>query len=343
MGNNTPQENQRLLYLDVLRILATLAVIVLHISSIQFKCGNICPSWYYNMVVDCCVRWCVPIFVMISGTLHLNPNKEVTYRGILLKSVPRLLIAFIFWTLFYFFVFDYEGPSSAKNLLHPSSYHLWFLPMLAGVYLLIPIMRKITEDNVLMRYTIVLWMAFFVFCFISSFLPFAIPHIQPLLEINPITGYAGYFILGYYLSQKHINKRNKLLIFLIGTIGLSITIILTMAFSVPEGRPTERFFNYLFPNIIAMAIAIFVLIKETHFHSKKCFVKTLEFVRKDLFGIYLTHLFWLNILHPLVYGIEYNGFLKLLILPIFSIIVFVASLITTKLIRVIPILKKVVE
>lgn len=81
--------NERIVYLDVLRTVATLAVILLHLSATGYKAAPqgsaaqvIC--WCYNFLS----RFAVPVFVMISGAIFLNPNRAVTLEKLLKGILP---------------------------------------------------------------------------------------------------------------------------------------------------------------------------------------------------------------------------------------------------------------
>lgn len=93
--------NERIVYLDLLRLVATFAVIFLHVCASEFNASFISKNWYISTVYNSLVRWCVPLFVMISGVLFLNPNKEITYQDILKKRIPRLFVVYVFWSVFY--------------------------------------------------------------------------------------------------------------------------------------------------------------------------------------------------------------------------------------------------
>ncbi len=59
---------QRIAYFDVLRILATFAVIVLHLSAQHWADTDVYSrAWQAFNLYDSAVRWAVPVFVMISG------------------------------------------------------------------------------------------------------------------------------------------------------------------------------------------------------------------------------------------------------------------------------------
>ena len=167
--------SQRVVYLDLLRLVATFAVIFLHVCSSEFDASFISLNWYISTVYNSLVRWCVPVFVMISGVLFLNPNKEITYQEILKKRIPRLFLAYVFWTVFYvlygFIMTGFENFSILhlvrRSIVSPCG-HLWFLPMLMGVYFLIPVLRKIAQDKKLLHYALIIWI---VFVFISHCCP----------------------------------------------------------------------------------------------------------------------------------------------------------------------------
>ena len=342
------KSNQRVIYLDLLRVVATFAVILLHVSAGDFLYLSFSGDWYIALVYDSLVRWSVPVFVMISGVLFLNPNKEITYQDILKKRVFRLLLAYVFWTLLYvlngFIMTDFDN-FSILHLLRRSiaapCVHLWFLPMLMGVYLLIPMLRKIAQDIRLLRYALIIWIVFvFVsfFQFVEAFK--LVKHFYSLFRMNSIVGYSGYFLLGYFLSRQYFSKRQRIWMYFFGITGALVTIFGTICVSVSIGEANERYFSNLSLQVAAMATALFVLVKEL---APKCGIhalKFIDFVRKDLFGIYLTHMLWVPVLNTETFR-HYCS--EIITLPLITIIVFLLSLFTTKLIRLIPGLRKVVE
>ena len=112
--------------------------------------------------------------------------------------------------------------------------------------------------------------------------------------------------------------------------------------SIKKGEADGRFFANLSIQVAAMSVALFVLVKEIAPKCGKTMLKMIGWIRKDLFGVYLTHLFWLEIV-----GINNFAFRhycsEIITMPLIAIVVFILSLLTTKLIRLIPFLRKVVE
>lgn len=337
-------ENQRVFYLDLLRVVAIFGVILVHVFCKEYYTASITSfNWYVAVVGDSLLHRNVPFFIMISGALFLRPEKEITLKKLLLKNIPRLLLAYVFWTIAYGIVDTsyrfYKGEAfSIYHLLSPH-FHLWFLPLLMGVYLLIPLLRKISNEERLLKYALCLWVIYATASCISSdsilFNQFLF-----VFNMNIVIGFAGYFLLGYYLSYKVFSKKQHLVIYIAGILSLLITITGNLYLSISTGQTSGRFLYEMTPFNIITASAVFVLIKQI---SPKVHTRTrrfVEYVRNDMFGIYLIHAFWLFILNQSKFRDLGN---HLLTLPIIAISIFFLSLYTTKLIKMIPGLKKVVE
>lgn len=335
---------KRIVYLDLLRVMAIFGVIVIHVFCTDYPASFISSDWYVALVGDSMVRWAVPVLVMISGALFLRPEKEITIPTLLKKHIPHLLIAYIFWTLAYgivvtWFKTSYKGEPFTIGYLLTPHFHLWFLPMLMGVYLLVPLLRKIAKDDKLLRYALLIWLVYITLSFVKPDI-IGIRQITNLFNVNIVIGYAGYALCGYYLSQKTFSKRQRWLLYILGIIGLAVTISGNLVFSLAKGESNEFFWNCLSPQVIAMASALFILVKEISPKAGKSVLWFVDYVRKDLFGIYLTHALWLLLLDrdPIR-----NCCNQAITLPMITIAVFILSLYTTKLIRLIPGVKKVVE
>ena len=89
-----------------------------------------------------------------------------------------------------------------------------------------------------------------------------------------------------------------------------------------------------------MATALFVLVKDLAPKFGTRTLKFIDFVRKDLFGIYLTHMLWVPIVNTTTLR---HCFSEVITLPLIAIIIFLLSLFTIKLIRLVPGFRKVVE
>ena len=114
----TPEKTKHFYYLDVLRAVACLAVILVHASmtyaerevgSVNFWIGNLCDSL---------VRFGVPIFVMISGALMLD-DAYVSTREKTWRHIKKMLLFFLFWSTAYCLVFEIGEPLLSGETLNP--------------------------------------------------------------------------------------------------------------------------------------------------------------------------------------------------------------------------------
>ncbi len=329
----------RIAYLDMLRIFATLGVILLHIFAIGYYKDFREYNWYVDVIGNTLCRWCVPVFVMISGTLFLNPQRRFPIKRLYKKYIFRLFLAFVFWGLFYSLFTAYQQYQLGEPFLFKWKpyIHLWFLPMLMAVYALLPVLRKIASDNKLLKYTLALWCVYLTGSFV---LRKNIELITPLFIMNTVVGYSGYFLLGYYLSQASLQAKHRKIIYWLGILSAIISIAGNIGMSLIKGRPDAIFLNSLYPNAVLMSVAVFVLFRQLFPTLKPKAYRFIEFVRNDLFGIYLVHLFWLHL-------VDWSPIKHLcntaISLPLFGIAIFVISLCTVKLIRLVPFLRRVVE
>lgn len=86
MHNSSATEQAREVWTDLIRIVAVFAVIVLHAAAAGFygrfavdsNLFQVCN--FYNSLV----RFCVPVFIMISGRYLLDENREYSLKKTLL-------------------------------------------------------------------------------------------------------------------------------------------------------------------------------------------------------------------------------------------------------------------
>ena len=339
------KEQERIQYIDLLRILATFFVIILHVSAnnlIKYNVNSF--EWNILNIYDSMSRWTVPVFVMISGAIFLS--REVDIKKIITKNIFRIVIAFFFWALIYALAFStYSSKIEFVNMLISGKYHMWFLPMIIGLYLLTPILKKITEGEKTIKY-------FLVLTFVFSFLiPWSINIISELkiekldsiilsIKTNWINnfgiafGYTGYFVLGHYLKKVELSKKTRRIIYVLGIIGLLMTIIFTCISSNLANRFVEKYYNNFAINTLLVVVAVFVFAKY-NFKTNN----VIKFISKTCFGIFLIHVLIIE-KFGLLFKFNVSSFNPIFSVPIVCLIVFIASGILSMIINYIPMLKK---
>jgi len=318
---------------DNLRVLATFAVIVIHVSANAVSSfGNIDTTWWWIAnCLDGLHRFCVPVFVMLSGALLLP--KEYALNDFIKKRLVRIIIPFLFWSAIYILFFWYFKLPQ-KNALNPiqtiewvysclqkgAAYHFWYIYMIIGLYLFVPIIgrwvRSASEKEVLFFLSI--WV-FTLFLNYPSFSSYSIN-----IDLRYFTGYLGYLVLGYYLSTKVFASNSSIqkiaLCFIL--IGSALTIVGNYVVATQNGKYIfNGFYSFLSPNIFLASSGVFLFIK-TLVMRNAVLIRIRDFISQYSYGIYLIHvlilgflskfgLHWLFV-HPFI-GIPATAFACLLV------------------------------
>ena len=138
----------RIVFLDYLRIVACFMVMVVHAVEPFYFDGDMNlhiatksdAAWV--ALIDSAARACVPLFAMASCYL-LFPLKLPT-GAFFRRRTTRILVPFFLWSIVY--VWRFGG--SLKELLFNfpgAAGHLWFVPMLFGLYLAMPLFSPWAE------------------------------------------------------------------------------------------------------------------------------------------------------------------------------------------------------
>ncbi len=144
----------RIAYINELRVIATLCVVLIH--SIIIDENTLLHSEIATLMFYKNVLWCVvPLFVMISGALFLNPSKETSYKA-MGKYVRRIFLALVVFGLpMCFMELLYGGEKVSAVLIFDtltnwvtghSWGHMWYLYMLLGLYLVTPIIKPFVVE-----------------------------------------------------------------------------------------------------------------------------------------------------------------------------------------------------
>ena len=349
--NSTNPQNKRRTELDILRTLAMIAVIVIHLCATTLKTIKVDSNlWLFLNCVHSSITWCVPVFVLISGCLFLKPEKAISIRDIYGKYIKHIAICFIFWSAV-FQVFYYLFADSGLNwkgiisefLIGP--YPFWYLYMLVGLYMIVPFLRKFTDDKRLLQYFIVLFIAFSFFTNYATAIPVIGNIIDTILGkalFHFALGFTGYYILGYYISQYGVSLKWEIIIYVLGAVGVLVSCVGTTVQSRMQGEYNEWFSKYLMPNVIFESLAIYTLfvkrISKIQFSSKT--VKLFAKLTQLGFGVYLTHALIIDILNLMHINICTHS--TFLMIPLLTVVVYALSLIVTFLIRKIPHIGKII-
>lgn len=351
-------DSKRIFYLDALRITAIFAMMLLHVSEPHRLISSPITGfdWQISNIYNSTVRFCVPVLIMISGVFFLNPSKEITFKRLLTHNILRIVTAFIFWSLAYagftLLVYFYKSRSLSQDAMKDfflnfinGNYHMWFMFAIVGLYLITPLLRVIATSRWLLKYFIILS---FLLCYsvnLIKLVPYIGDAIDPIIEkMNPsfVSGYTGYFCLGYYLHKFDISTSNQKKIYILAFISLMITIAISAVWSVRANTTIYNLYSNLLPNTFFVSAAIFVFFKYhvSKIPFKEKTIANISHLSLLTFGMYLVHDFF-NIIFNRI-GYTTTLFNPILSIPIITITVFICSYFTILIISKVPFFNKYV-
>jgi surface polysaccharide O-acyltransferase-like enzyme len=215
------QSANRVVFLDYLRVIAVFMVVLVHACE-QFYFGAdggffirslSDASWVVG--IDSACRAAVPLFVMTSAYL-LFPVKRPTGE-FLLRRIVRVMVPFAVWCCVYNW---WNGGSWGQMLFNfpmATGGHLWFVPMLVGLYLAMPLLspwaERASEKEV--RGWILLWFFTTTFPFLRKLWGIlygtpdfgSVPFLYGECPWNSfgmfhyVSGFFGYLLLGFYMRR----------------------------------------------------------------------------------------------------------------------------------------------
>ena len=351
INTNANHTKTRIEYFDYLRIIAAFTVMLLHIST-QFLDSLEITTYEWNVfnIFSSITRWAVPVFAMISGALFLDPEHDT--KKLFSKNLLRLVSAFLFWSTIYAAIGAIQNQRSffvfVGDIIQ-GHYHMWFIFMMIGMYLIVPLLRKFTETMESTKYFLMIALAFtFVlphfFDFLYLISPTAWQYSYPIYDnfLHHLTqGYSSYFVLGYFLSKVDIQGWKEKAIYLLGTLGGVATIVLTVLFSNKHGFGLGNFYWNFAPGILFQSVAIFVLAKNkwNSLSMSSTLKNILHNLSKYSFGAYLVHVLILDQL-DILFGINSLSFNPLFSVPVLGVVLFAASFAISGLLNKIPVLNK---
>lgn len=252
------EARERLASGDPIRVIATVAVVLQHVSHAAFRNpGLVSPrEWAFATGMVSFTNWAVPVFVLLSGALLLERRPE-SLAAFYRRRFARVGIPLVFWSGAYLLVSAVAGSdTSLWALLERLAegrpyYHLYFLYVIAGLYLVTPMLRTwaATASEREIR--------------LAVGLTFAVAAGGSMLGARGGTAltrfipYLGYFLAGWAIRRGVLRWHPSWTTW--GTAALSAAALtaVTIGIGDPRGLTTAYLLDYLSVLLIPMSVAVF--------------------------------------------------------------------------------------
>lgn len=337
-----------------LRSLACIAIVVLHTTSYSLVAAGaqgyeVTSSQRIGVLLaQYSCMWAVPVFVMVTGALLLDPARQLTWEHLRKRYIGRIgKVILVFGLIFIAFDLAMNGIAETANnsplfAAHPISMdsptvttwlyvilcsvgdlltghswpHLWYLYMLFGLYLLMPFFRKIVANSTdrELRYLIGVLLVFL------SLVPLlGLGGISTDYRFSVATVYPMYLLLGYALQNKVIQvpKWTGWICLILSTVAIWVAVY----FLNEESSPLSFFTSYNSLLVAFQSASIFALVTQKAGKSITA-PKALKQFDKCTFGIYLIHYVFVKLLLRYV---SWNPFEQVWLFPLIVVIVTLIS------------------
>jgi surface polysaccharide O-acyltransferase-like enzyme len=346
-------------WVNLLRVVACLLVILSHSCDpfvAQFDTDR--NSFLSGVFVGSLVRPCVPLFAMMTGVLLLPIH--IGMRDFYKKRISRIVVPLIFWSIvlpILFFVYlNYINPSTTNPAITKGDHTvqatlskfytfvfnfnfdtipLWYLYMLIGLYLIIPIVSVWIKHA--SKQDIQLFLRIWGISLLLPFLKMAAPFLGyagnygnkglfGICDWNEfgsfyyVSGFIGYLVLAYYLVQYPLNWSWKktlgitLPLFFAGYAITSFGYILTQKYFPGNYANLEIVWYFSGINVFMMTFPVFVIVQKLNIASSE----RLSRLASLTFGIYLCHFVFVDVAYDLFGTISFLPFvIRILLMACF--------------------------
>ena len=263
--------------IDILRIFAFVFIVMLHTLNRQYGL-TVWMSGYAVISIG------VNLFIMISGYLLLDRTETV--KEFFRKRFFSILPLFIIFNIIYIYFYNHSFITIKKI----SASHFWYIYMILGLYLLTPWLRKVLQyAEKETFYVVVLWFLCNVFNPYMQFFKF------PKIPFShfPITGFIGYYILGYYLKKYRYKLEKIPFICVIGVYitGFLISVLSTKYVLVTTGNRISDFFDKNSLGTFFMSVSFFIFWIKFNFKNRN---KVIRMISDSTYFAYLIHIIILH-------------------------------------------------
>lgn len=351
-------KKERVEYLDALRTLAAIAVVMLHVAANRWYHVPVRSFEFQFMnLVNGLVRWSTPVFVMISGAVFLD--RDISVKALFCKYLPRLVTVYLFWVVLY-------NASVYCPFLNPQNRQvftlgvfvkqallgysdLWFLPMLMGLYLCVPVYRVLVQREKATDYFLG---AAFVLCFLlptlaklavvflggrMGVLASMLVELVQKTQTGVLSVYGFYFVLGHRLHSREPEPSHRKWILGLAIAGGLLTAALNGAACWLAGEARGEFFGNYSAFVALTAAGVFLWMRKVRPEASRA-VRLAVRLSKYTLGVYLVHTLLILVCNRLDLDALLGS--QVAAIPVMTVTVALASFAVSAVLNHIPVVRR---
>jgi surface polysaccharide O-acyltransferase-like enzyme len=282
--------------MDLTRVVAMVLVVLDHAVIEVAPLAERATSdvrWWVAEALLAVSRLAVPLFIMVSGALLLDPARTEPVSEFARRRLQRVAVPLLVWALTYLtfrkdvLAEPLTGERAVDDLASGSPYyHLYYLYIALGLYALTPFLRRLI--GAVDRRTIMM------LCGMAFALGIGDQFLRTVLQVGSSNGltyfvdYVGFYLAGWLLRDVRL-RRGQTRTAAAALVAAVAVVVLASATLVELGAGEHWFYpaTYLSPAVIAAAVALLLLLQTARLGtSSQSVVRRLS----DLsLGTYLVH------------------------------------------------------
>jgi surface polysaccharide O-acyltransferase-like enzyme len=332
-------------WVDVVRVGAIFLIVFGHTLNldrrfVELPIGS--PAWIAVDAITAGIRWALPVFLMVSGYFLLNPHKNIEWSTYYRRRLQRLAWPLVLWTLVYLGIGIHDDLAAGRSvdagkiarlvISGAPYYHLWYLYMLPGLYVVSPFLKLATDRMSSGQLTAAVALCF-ALTVLSATLDalYAVPHVT---YINDFPRYLGYFLAGHLIGRVMPSQQLLPTAAVMAVSFLATAITAYVAAELLSPTRALRLFGFGNPAVITLSLAAYALLRRVPVAAS--WRRWLTGAGETSFGVYLVHPAVLNTLRYW----SYPSALTQLAAEV--ALVFLASLVIILILQRIPVLRRCV-
>ncbi|MGT2771439.1 acyltransferase [Streptococcus marimammalium] len=329
----------RIVSLDIIKLLASICVLLLHVS---FKSFTIQSDFSINEYIYYIGTVGIPLFFITNGYFLLNKEK-ITIRYILKKIVSILFIT-SFWSLLFYLVRQRFTDNLLLEIITSFVqkgyfFQFWFFGALIVIYISLPILKRIVRSLKIHIFLVMLFLVIGSFIQLFNLVSGAKPVQMFIIQTFRFWTWYSYYLIGGLIGRKEIQnfltkKVTKLFKFLTLTLFMFMPFLLSFISKYYHGIVyAEYYYDSFFVKLVATMI--FLCFLSTSISNKyKLLLSTFSSLTV---GVFIIHYHILNFLT------RFLDFSDSLINFIGLFLVIFLSFLISFLISKIPFLEKIIR
>ena len=368
MGENRIKRNDRnssIAYISLMNVIAAVSVVILH-ANVSFWLDRSKPFWAVSNVIESVFYFAVPVFFMLTGATLIDYQERYSTKDFFKKRLKKAVIPFLAWSVIGLFwayrkVFaamiagepnsglDWTFLSVTNGIVNTKFRDIyWFFIPLFCIYLVMPLFAAVKKEKRVKVFSYIIWVALII----NFVIPFVLSLLKYYGDINfgwTYKIYVGfeylfYVLVGYVIHKREIKPQYRVLIYAAALIGLLAHILGTYfeTKANPTGQIVQLYKGYYNLPCLLYSTGIFLFIKQlgSKIKSQKV-IKVFSYLQGFTFPIYLIHRYFLDVFEENLKlvnmeraSLEYEILATLLAL--------ILSVLTTMILRKIPVLRRIV-